>query len=87
MVSMLWLQEEGAAVSPLGRRGASAVARVARSADQSRALEPMVCRTSLWGVIQLDLLHAPFGSLADTLLKFFLRRLPGTLIPQRSVTI
>jgi enoyl-CoA hydratase/carnithine racemase len=55
-----WLQEEGAAVPPLGRRGASAVARVARSADRVRALEPVARRTPLWGAIQLDRLHATF---------------------------
>jgi len=31
-----WLQEEGAAVPPLGRRGASVVARVARSAGTKK---------------------------------------------------
>lgn len=55
-----WLQEEGAAVPPLGRRGASAVARVARGADRARVLEPVVRRTPLWGAVQLDRLHATF---------------------------
>ena len=55
-----WLQEEGAAVPALGRRGASAVARVARGADRARVLEPVVRRTPLRGAVQLDRLHATF---------------------------
>src|ERR1700730_14626394 len=53
-----WLQEEGAAVPELGRRGASAVARVARRA--ARVREPVVRRTPLRGAVQLDRLHATF---------------------------
>src|SRR5712691_335525 len=55
-----WLQEGGAAVPSLGRRGASAVVRVARSADRARVLEPVVRRTPLWGAVELDRLHATF---------------------------
>jgi enoyl-CoA hydratase/carnithine racemase len=55
-----WLQEEGAAVPPLGRRGAAAVARAARGADRARLLEPVVRRTPLWGAVQLDRMHATF---------------------------
>src|SRR6201993_3067695 len=55
-----WLQEEGAAVPPLGRRGASAIARVARGADRARVLEPVVRKTPLWGAVQLDRLHTTF---------------------------
>ena len=53
-----WLQEEGAAVPELGRRGASAVARIARRA--ARVPEPVVRRTPLRGAVQLDRLHATF---------------------------
>ena len=53
-----WLQEEGAAVPELGRRGASAVARMARGV--ARVPEPMVRRTPLRGAVQLDRLHATF---------------------------
>ena len=43
-----WLQEGGAAVPALGRRGAAAVARVARIADRARVLlEPVVRRNPL----------------------------------------
>ena len=56
-----WLQEGGAAVPALGRRGAAAVARVARIADRARVLlEPLVRRTPLWGAVQQDRLHATF---------------------------
>ena len=55
-----WLQEGGAAVPALGRRGAAAVARVARIVDRARVLEPVVRRTPLWGAVQLDRLHATF---------------------------
>jgi enoyl-CoA hydratase/carnithine racemase len=56
-----WLQEGGAAVPALGRRGAAAVARVARIADRARVLlEPVVRRTPLWGAVQLDRMHATF---------------------------
>src|SRR6516225_4496923 len=37
-----WLQEEGAAVPELGRRGASAVARVARAVARARVPEPVL---------------------------------------------
>src|ERR1700736_2526033 len=54
------LQEERGALPPLGRRGASAIARAARGADRARVLEPVVRRTPLWGAVQLDRLHATF---------------------------
>jgi len=55
-----WLQEGGAAVPSLSRRGASAVVRAARVADRAGALEPVVCRTPLRGAVELDRLHATF---------------------------
>lgn len=55
-----WLQEGGAEVPPLGRRSASVVARLARSADRARVLEPVVRRTPLWGAVELDRMHATF---------------------------
>jgi len=55
-----WLQQGGAAVPSLGRRGASAVVRVARGADRVRVLAPVLRRTPLWGAIELDRLHATF---------------------------
>ena len=55
-----WLQEEGAAVPELSRRGASAALRLARGVDRARVPEPVVQRTPLRGVAQLDRLHATF---------------------------
>jgi enoyl-CoA hydratase/carnithine racemase len=55
-----WLQEGGADVPSLGRRRASAVVRVARSADRARVLEPVVRRTPLRAAVELDRLHATF---------------------------
>ena len=55
-----WLQAEGAAVPELGRRSASAALRLARGVDRARALDPVVQKTPLRGVAQLDRLHATF---------------------------
>lgn len=55
-----WLQEGGAAVPSLGRRGAAAVVRMARGVDRTRAVEPVVRRTPLRGALELDRLHATF---------------------------
>ena len=55
-----WLQEGGAGSPSVGRRGASAIARAARSADRARVLDPVVRRTPLWGAVQLDRMHATF---------------------------
>jgi enoyl-CoA hydratase len=55
-----WLQVGGAESPSVGRRAASAVMRVARSADRARVLEPVARKTPLWGAVQLDRLHATF---------------------------
>jgi len=55
-----WLQEGGAAVPSVGRRGASAVARTAKGASHARVLEPVLRRTPLWPAVQLERLHATF---------------------------
>ena len=55
-----WLQEGGADSPSVGRRTASAVMRVARSADKARVLEPLARKTPLWGAVMLDRLHATF---------------------------
>ena len=55
-----WLQAEGAAVPELSRRGASAALRLARGVDRARVPEPLLQRTPLRGVAQLDRLHATF---------------------------
>jgi len=55
-----WLQAEGAAVPKLSRPLASAALRLARSTDRARALDPVVQKTPLRGVAQLDRLHNTF---------------------------
>ncbi|WP_059021499.1 enoyl-CoA hydratase/isomerase family protein [Mycobacterium sp. M26] len=55
-----WLQAEGAAVPELPRRAASAVLRMARGVDHARALDPVVQKTPMRGVAQLDRLHNTF---------------------------
>lgn len=55
-----WLQEGGAAVPQVGRRGASAVARTAKGVDRTRVLAPVARRTPLWPAVELERLHATF---------------------------
>ena len=55
-----WLQEEGAAVPELGRRGASAVARLARGVGRAHVPDSVLRRTPLRGAAQLDRLHDTF---------------------------
>lgn len=55
-----WLQAEGAAVPELNRRAASAALRLARGVDRARALDPVVQKTPMRGVAQLDRLHNTF---------------------------
>ena len=55
-----WLQAEGAAVPELSRRGASAALRLARGVERARVPDPVLQRTPLRGVAQLDRLHATF---------------------------
>ncbi|RNL62741.1 enoyl-CoA hydratase/isomerase family protein [Nocardioides marmoriginsengisoli] len=54
-----WLQEGGAAVPALGRRGASTIARTARAVDRAH-LAGAVRRTPLSPVIDLERIHATF---------------------------
>ena len=55
-----WLQAEGAAVPELSRRSASAALRLARGVDRAGVPEPLLQKTPLRGVAQLDRLHATF---------------------------
>ncbi|MGH9009200.1 MAG: enoyl-CoA hydratase/isomerase family protein [Acidimicrobiia bacterium] len=52
-----WLQEDGGAVPPLGRRISSAALRMAHGLGWSRFLRRVARRTPLTGAIQLDQLH------------------------------
>lgn len=55
-----WLQEGGAEIPSVGRRGASAILRTAKGVDQVRALDPVARKTPLWGAVQLDRMHETF---------------------------
>lgn len=55
-----WLQAEGAAAPDLNRITASAALRLARGIDRARVPEPVLQKTPMRGVAQLDRLHATF---------------------------
>jgi enoyl-CoA hydratase len=55
-----WLQVEGAAAPPVGRRGASAIVTTAKNVDRGRVLQPVVSRTPLWPAVQLHRMHETF---------------------------
>jgi enoyl-CoA hydratase len=56
-----WLQEGGAAVPPVGRRGASALARTAKGANRaSSILAPALRHTPLWPAVELERVHQMF---------------------------
>ncbi|KRA37817.1 MULTISPECIES: enoyl-CoA hydratase/isomerase family protein [unclassified Nocardioides] len=56
-----WLQEGGAAVPAVGRRGASALARTAYGVNKaSAALAPALRNTPLWPAVELESLHQTF---------------------------
>jgi enoyl-CoA hydratase len=56
-----WLQEGGAAVPSVGRRGASALARTAKGANRLRpVLGPAMSRTPLWPAVDLERVHQTF---------------------------
>lgn len=55
-----WLQAEGAAVPQLSKPLASAALRIARGVERARALDPVVQKTPMRGVAQLDRLHNTF---------------------------
>jgi len=56
-----WLQEDGAAVPSVGRRGAAALARTAKGANKASAVvAPALRGTPLWPAIELERLHQTF---------------------------
>ncbi|MBN7304459.1 enoyl-CoA hydratase/isomerase family protein [Mycobacteroides abscessus subsp. bolletii] len=55
-----WLQAGAAAVPELSRRSASAALRLARGVNRARLLDPVVQKTPLGEVAELDRLHATF---------------------------
>jgi enoyl-CoA hydratase/carnithine racemase len=55
-----WLQEGGASVPPVGVKGASALARVARGVNRSGGLQPLLGKTPLWPAVELERVHQTF---------------------------
>ncbi len=55
-----WLQEGGAEVPNVGRRGAGAIIDVSHKASGISALDPIVRKTPLWGGVQVDRMHESF---------------------------
>ena len=55
-----WLQEGGAEVPPVGRRGAAAIIDTSHIASEARSLDPIARRTPLWGGVQVDRMHETF---------------------------
>ena len=55
-----WLQEGGAEVPPVGRRGAAAIIDTSHIASKARSLDPIARRTPLWGGVQVDRMHETF---------------------------
>lgn len=55
-----WLQEGGVTVPPVGTRGASALARVARGVNRAGGMKAALGRTPLWPAVQLERLHQTF---------------------------
>lgn len=55
-----WLQEGGAEVPPVGRRGASAIIDISHKVSGAGSLDAITRQTPLWGGVQVDRLHETF---------------------------
>ncbi|HEV8386046.1 MAG TPA: enoyl-CoA hydratase/isomerase family protein [Nitrososphaera sp.] len=55
-----WLQEGGAEVPPVGRRGAGAIIDISHKVSGARVLDPISRKTPIWGGVQVDRLHETF---------------------------
>ncbi|SDI17011.1 Enoyl-CoA hydratase/carnithine racemase [Actinokineospora alba] len=55
-----WLQEGGAAVPPVGVRGASALAYTAKGVNRAGGLRALLGKTPLWPAVQLERVHQTF---------------------------
>ncbi|GAA3527819.1 enoyl-CoA hydratase/isomerase family protein [Aeromicrobium panaciterrae] len=55
-----WLQEGGAKVPSVGRKGASALSRTAKGVTRTGGMKPLLGRTPLWPAVQLERLHRTF---------------------------
>jgi enoyl-CoA hydratase len=55
-----WLQEGGAEVPPVGRRGAAAIIGTSHKVSKARSLDSIARKTPLWGGVQVDRMHETF---------------------------
>ncbi|MEV4643491.1 enoyl-CoA hydratase/isomerase family protein [Saccharopolyspora sp. NPDC049357] len=55
-----WLQEGGAAVPPVGTRGASALAHTARGVNKAGGFKAALGKSPLWPAVQLERVHQMF---------------------------
>ena len=55
-----WLQEGGAEVPPVGRRGAAAIIDSSHQVSKARSLDSIARKTPLWGGVQVDRMHETF---------------------------
>lgn len=55
-----WLQEGGAEVPAVGRRGAAAIIDTSHKVSKASALDSMARKTPLWGGVQVDRMHETF---------------------------
>lgn len=55
-----WLQEGGAEVPKVGRRGAAAIIDVSHKVSNAKSLDPIARKTPLWGGVQVDRMHETF---------------------------
>lgn len=55
-----WLQEGGAEIPPVGRRGAAAIIDTSHRASKASSFDPIVRKTPLWGGVQVDRMHETF---------------------------
>ena len=55
-----WLQQGGSKVPSVGAKGASVLARTARSVNGAGGMQPVLGKTPLWPAVQLERLHKTF---------------------------
>lgn len=55
-----WLQEGGATVPPVGVKGASALVSTARAVNNMGGVKPVLGKTALWPVVELERTHQAF---------------------------
>ncbi|MDQ4027641.1 MAG: enoyl-CoA hydratase/isomerase family protein [Actinomycetota bacterium] len=55
-----WLQEGGAEVPSVGRRGAAAIIDTSHKVSKARSLDAIARKTPLWGGVQVDRMHETF---------------------------